>query len=998
MVRKYNASSSVIPQNKREEINTKILYIIENKLSVNITGEDIYNGYTGIGGLHGLNKSDYNNFRAYTEAKQEIENGQFFTPDKIAEIIVDSLYVTDKDLVCDPTCGAGVFFNFVKEENCFGCDIDRHSINVANYLYPKSKIECQSILYYEPAVMFDYIVGNPPFNLKWHESGHGEIVSQDYFFKKCSELLKPGAILCCIVPESFMADLFFEKTRIQRVEDNFSFIGQVKLSDDAFKSLGVQSFGTKIMYWQRRTEHIEFNAYTPTFYNSVDEIKKDIAICLEQKNKAKAKIMSEMSQGIDRTFTDKLNKYLYEIKAHKSLSEYVTRALEYVERFYNQKCPANMEYSEWVKKHKITPTQVLSYLKRTVAKQDKKGRDEIRVVKTQYACKLKAYNGKSKLRRNEIYKTYDFSFNDNIAGVKLISQYAKNKEIEKNLQRRTNNYNLQTTPFTELERDSKIDNYLSEFTFLNKDNCISKFNEKQLNDLGLIIRKNYAILNWQQGSGKTPAGYAWSKYTPQRNTFIVSAALSIHGTWNDFMIKHKEEFVLLDHAKKLNDIRPGVYVLVAFDFLVKNARHIKKYIKKQSYKINLLFDESDEITNHNAKKTKAVLNVFRKAKRKLLTTGTTTRNNISELYSQLELLYNNSINMPNFCDYYYVETRDKEEGIILKRTDNKYYGQPFKAYYGATMFKRCFNPTKTTVFGIKKHNQDLYNEEALRQIIEYTVITRKFRDIAGDKYDVKNVNVFQNNAEREVYRKIINEFNEIMPKYYSKDINARKEALLRIIRQIQLLIKATSIPQFFSEYKGDEMPNKTKKILKLVEEYSGIVAIGCTNLEAVDYYYDTLKEKFPDRKIFKVVGDVNFTNRKKIITEFQDNDNSILICTQQSLKSSVNIPKCDYVIIESLQWNIPKIEQFYFRFIRYDSDNRTQVIFVNYADTIEMNLLALLMAKEKLNDYIKTLEYKDDSEIYNEYDIDLGILEQLITKKKDEDGKVKINWGNSKSV
>jgi Helicase conserved C-terminal domain. len=90
-----------------------------------------------------------------------------------------------------------------------------------------------------------------------------------------------------------------------------------------------------------------------------------------------------------------------------------------------------------------------------------------------------------------------------------------------------------------------------------------------------------------------------------------------------------------------------------------------------------------------------------------------------------------------------------------------------------------------------------------------------------------------------------------------------------------------------------------------------------------------MKDIFPDRPIFIIKGDVTFKKRQSIIKEFEDTLNGILICTQQSLKSSANIPSCNDVILESLQWNIPKMEQFYFRFIRLDSKNQTQVHFVS---------------------------------------------------------------------
>jgi len=60
----------------------------------------------------------------------------------------------------------------------------------------------------------------------------------------------------------------------------------------------------------------------------------------------------------------------------------------YIDKLNTQKMPEGMKYDEWAKV-KITDKKVLSYLKRTLAKQSKNERDEIRLVKTQYGLKLK---------------------------------------------------------------------------------------------------------------------------------------------------------------------------------------------------------------------------------------------------------------------------------------------------------------------------------------------------------------------------------------------------------------------------------------------------------------------------------------------------------------------------------------------------------------------------------------------------------------------------------
>ena len=264
----------------------------------------------------------------------------------------------------------------------------------------------------------------------------------------------------------------------------------------------------------------------------------------------------------------------------------------------------------------------------------------------------------------------------------------------------------------------------------------------------------------------------------------------------------------------------------------------------------------------------------------------------------------------------------------MKR-DNHRYRQPFPPRGGSVLFKQCFNPAHTTVFGIKQHNQNIYNEESLRILLEYTIITRKFKEIAGDKYHIRNREMPQNIHEQKVYRKIITELDSIIFEYYNSTGNSRKDSALRMVRQMQLLIDATSMPQLFKEYDSTVVPNKALTIFDEVDNYEGKIAIGCTSLKAVEWYKNELEYRYPMRPLFVVKGSVEFNKRGSVTKAFEETHNGILLCTQQSLKSSVNIPTCDRVLIESKQWNIPKIEQFFFRLhTGHDSKNVTNVIFL----------------------------------------------------------------------
>ena len=264
---KYNFTPAPTDPESRRVLNEKVLYLIDSGTAreSGITPEDIYNAYTGDGGLHGLERADFDNYHEYSEKKKDFENGQFFTPPDICQLIVESIAPSDCELVADLTCGKGSFFNFFPaESNIYGCELDTKAYKVAQYLYPEANLTLGDIRAYAPEIRFDYVVGNPPYNLRWYVEG-AEYSSQLYYCMKAAELLKPLGILALVVPQSFLGDTFSDKGMIKAMEARFSFIGQIGLPDDAFESLGVESFKTKLQFWQRRSET---EGWTPNRYST----------------------------------------------------------------------------------------------------------------------------------------------------------------------------------------------------------------------------------------------------------------------------------------------------------------------------------------------------------------------------------------------------------------------------------------------------------------------------------------------------------------------------------------------------------------------------------------------------------------------------------------------------------------------------------------------------------------------------------------------------------
>ena len=989
-----------IPQGKRAEINEKILFAINSGKDM-IPAESIYNCYTGMGGLHNLKQSDFASYHEYAEAKKEFEMGQFFTPHEICRDMVDILSPASSEMILDMCCGMGNFFNYLpNQHNAYGFDIDGKAVAVAKHLYPDAHIEKYDIQQYRPEQHFDIIIGNPPFNLKFDFR-----LSQEYYIDKAAQLLNPAGIMMIIVPASFMQNEFWEKSRIGRINEEFSFIGQTRLSPQAFKPVGVDNYNTKIMVFLRRSQHMEMNPYNAEEFISITELKGRVKTIREMKHRLRLDIMRETNR-IDKEelerFEYRLAKYMYELKAHKKLNRHIDKAEALVTKFRNQKPPENAtneQMKEWERK-KLTTAKVLATIRKYITSQNVVPRKEVALVKTSYGFKLKQYA--PRLLDKVEHKAA--SINDLVSDCTILpspdietKENRRQMNIAKSIIRKKKHlYDIQSRPFLDMETDDCFAEYLDNATFVNKDGEVCEFTQLQKHDLNLVLQKRYALLNWQQGSGKTAAVYHRAKYLLKygkvRNAIIMAPAVATNMTWAPFLTVNKENYRMIRTYKDLEDVPRGIFLLLSTSMVGKLKRELMRFVKLTSRKLCLVFDESDEITNPSSQRTKHILAVFRRLKYKILDTGTTTRNNIAELYSQFELLYNNSVNMTCRCDSIYHENKDKE--IECER--NLHCGKPFPAFRGHVLFRACHCPGKATVFGIEKQNQDVYNKDELFDLIGKTIITRKFRDFAGEKYKIRTHTVIPSDGEHEVYRVIIEEFCRICELYYNSTGDTRKDAGLRIMRQIKLLIKACSVPHLISGYYGENYPSKTRYIERLIKRMPGKVAIGCTTLAALDLYESYIRKRFPDRPVYVVKGDSAFKKRQNIVTEFDSTINGILICTQQSLSSSVNIPTCNDVILESLQWNIPKMEQFYFRFIRLDSKEMKDVHYVTYEDSVEQNLMALVLTKERLNEFIKTGEVKEQSEIFEEFDITMSVIDSLLIRSKDNEGKIRISWGSQR--
>ena len=89
------------------------------------------------------------------------------------------------------------------------------------------------------------------------------------------------------------------------------------------------------------------------------------------------------------------------------------------------------------------------------------------------------------------------------------------------------------------------------------------------------------------------------------------------------------------------------------------------------------------------------------------------------------------------------------------------------------------------------------------------------------------------------------------------------------------------------------------------------------------------------------------------------------------------------------------MSQFYMRFIRYTSTEWKDIYFVTYAGSIESNLMQMVLAKEKINMFMKGQD-ADLNEIYDKFGVDYDLLSLLMKREQDEEGLFHIRWGQQK--
>lgn len=365
-------------------------------------------------------------------------------------------------------------------------------------------------------------------------------------------------------------------------------------------------------------------------------------------------------------------------------------------------------------------------------------------------------------------------------------------------------YQLNTCWTDKLKENYPIEyeeNYekLSEITF--KDGTI-KLLPHQVEDLAAVLLKRNALISWDTGLGKTLGGITWSMIKGGK-TLVIAPAVNTIDPWAQQLKEYRPEAtcMLLKKSSDIFKYKGEDYLIVSFESLPT----VYQYLSTLHFR-NLILDESDNAKNKTSKRFKSLRAIAKRFKNRLLMSGTPTRNNVNEIYNQLELLAQNSNAMMCWAREMVEYDRSSRE---WSTTNNPHFGKPFPAWGGYKAFENTFSPKKLTCFGAAETNQDIFNKDIFDTLIRSIRFTRIFdvekprinavlnMEDTGEYKEYKQVMVPMNETENKVYDFILTDLAQQMEEYYRAIHDGATASMLVIMQQIMKLMQGTSHPWTF---------------------------------------------------------------------------------------------------------------------------------------------------------------------------------------------------------
>jgi len=1004
-----------VPREQRAKVNAGVLKMIRGGAGPD--RQQVFTAFTGKGGLHGLTYGDHANRHAFTQAKQALEQGQFFTPDWVCKLAATILDAPKGATVCDPTCGHGAFFNHFPQCTLTGSDIDQDAVDVAAYLYPNATVAVDDIRSLKVAAPVDFIVGNPPFGLRLldHDCSlrneKNESRSEDVFIDWIKRNLRLGGSACFVVPTHWPTDeLLYAKTR-SLIADAFITELEILLPVTSFRKYGCVSVATKLVLLRTRLDHeqpkapvvIDGSELTPEQIEAAWHTVKAAYLAFRESATAlRARLTLAQSRAIatrqDATLSYRFKKQAFHLAVFnpKAAQEMWAKWAE-----AHKPKPPEMDFKIW-DANRLKPETAIAEARRAVRAQYKTPKPLVRLSFTKRGFSLRSHSpaAAAAVRNQAMTATHSqiaFGSNLDLAILKenLSSLNARKGKEHQRIEFKTLNtapverrirreFSLWQKPLAESATEGTRAAALSFYESLAPFGA--KIEPLQIEKLAQLLAKPAAMLSWQQGCGKTFAAVGWTEIKRDDDkargkkhvgaTVIVASSLAVRLQWLPTLKTMKRDAIIPSKRSELSGDLPP-YIVLTHHLAMRLGQTIKR-LAKRGLITQIILDESDEIANREAIRTRAILDFSHLIRHRLVSTGTPARNNAAELFTQLDFIFGGS---PAFYCAAKTFTEWNSDAKMTVEKINPDFRKSYRSFKGMVLFRASHAPQKPTVLGEQRSLATVAQKEGLSGFLAGVRSRMRIEELLGyNPLKISTTTIYQTKAERALYKQVLEETRRFIEREMEETDNNRKANQLALAQAIRILQQTCSIPAHFPEYSGDANTSKRAHILNRCQTSDAShIAVGTIWKEAALDLVDFLQAAESTRQVFLFTGDESFNKRKDILAAFQAAPRAVLVTTQQSLRSSINVHAVSEVIAEALPWNFSALEQWGRRFVRYNNVNRyvTLEILVCHG-TLEERILGLLLRKENVAQIAAGDEECSDNELFDNYGIEGGELALLL--------------------
>jgi SNF2 family DNA or RNA helicase len=423
----------------------------------------------------------------------------------------------------------------------------------------------------------------------------------------------------------------------------------------------------------------------------------------------------------------------------------------------------------------------------------------------------------------------------------------------------------------------------------------------------------------EMGTGKTKVAIDNANYlytTGAITHVLVVAPNSVYRNWIKEIQVHSNCSSEIHVHKDKNVYGKGeiIWHLINVEALSHKSgvKTISELIRYHGQKMMWILDESTTIKNRSAKRTRNICKLGKLVAYKRILTGSPITKSPLDLYTQCEFLSPDLLGFTSFFTF-------RARYAVMQQIEMGGKQMLFPKYY--TNLEELTDKLQTFSYRVKK---------------------KDCLDLPDKLYTTRRVQLTIKQAE------VYNRLKKFAYATINRDEVSFQNKLTEILRLHQVangfVTSDDGTVQVF-----DDCP-KIKELMGILEESEGKFIIWANYVQNIKTLISKLKEKYGDKSVVSIFGEVSTTDRQEAVRRFQDDDSCRYFIGNPSTGGyGLTLTAASYVVYFSNSYNLEVREQSEDRAHRIGQEENVTYIDLMAENTIDEFIVTALDKKMKLS-------------------------------------------------